>query len=301
MKISAIIIVKNEEAHIKEALESLSFADEIIVVDDSSTDKTVSIAKRFTSKIYNFKGEGYVEPLREFAISKTKHDWVFLLDADERVPDSLVQNLKTISEDVSAVLIPRKNIIFASWIQHAGWWPDYTVRFFRKDRVKWSDRIHSQPDVRGEKVQLNPTEENALVHYNYTTITQFIEKMNRYTTFQAQTLIDEQYTFVWRDLIIKPNNEFLSRFFAQEGFKEGLHGLVLSCLMSFYILVVYLKVWEQEGFKKVEDKSFLSNVFETSKTTQKDSVYWFLTTLHSVTVNPLQKAKYRLLKKVNGG
>lgn len=297
MKISAVMIVKNEEKNIENALKSLSFADEIIVVDDSSTDNTVQIAKKYTKKIYSVKGEGYVEPIREFAIGKAKYDWIFLLDGDERVPATLVQNLTIIAEDTAAVSIPRKNIIFNAWIQHAGWWPDYNIRFFKKDGVKWSSRIHSQPDVRGKKVILNPTEENAIVHYNYTSISQFIDKLNTYTTFQAESLLQGSYTFRWKDIITQPTKEFLSRYFAQEGYKEGLHGLVLSLLMAFYIGIVYAKVWDKQGFTPENNKSFLPEVFALWQQTQHEIAYWFYTSILQSSKNPVTKLKYSLLRK----
>lgn len=297
MKISAVIIVKNEEENIEEALKSLKFADEIVLVDDSSTDKTVQLAKKFTKKIYSFKSEGYVEQVREFAIGKASYDWIFLLDGDERVPESLAKKVATVTDDVAAVSIPRKNIIFGTWMQHAGWWPDYNIRFFRKDRVKWSSRIHSQPEVLGKKEVLNPTEENAIIHYNYTSVAQFIDKLNSYTTFQSDALIQGGYTFQWKDVLAQPLKEFLSRFFAQTGYKEGLHGLVLSLLMAFYMLVVYLKVWEQQGFKTENSKSFLPDVFAQWTKAQHETSYWFLTSLLQTTKNPFKKVKYNLLRK----
>jgi (heptosyl)LPS beta-1,4-glucosyltransferase len=297
MKISAVLIVKNEEKNIEDALKSLTFADEIIVIDDSSTDKTVQLAKKHTKKIYSVKGEGYVEPLREFAIKKATYDWIFLLDGDERIPESLAKKLVSIPEDTAAVSLPRKNIIFGTWIQHAGWWPDYNIRFFRKDRVRWSSRIHSQPEVHGKKEVLNPTEENALVHYNYTSVTQFIDKLNTYTTFQADSLIQGGYTFHWQDVLTSAMNEFLSRYFAQEGFKEGLHGLALSLLMAFYMLVVYLKVWDKQGFKPEASHSLLPQVYHEWRKGHQELAYWFYTSLLTTSKNPLKKMKYSLLRK----
>ncbi len=301
MKISAVIIVKNEEEHLAEALESLSFADEIIVVDDNSSDKTIAIAKRYTKKIYTVKGTGYVEPLREFAVSKAKNNWIFMLDADERVPATLVESLKNLSEDISAVFIPRKNIIFDSWIQYAGWWPDYNVRFFKKDHVIWSSVIHSQPEIKGKKEYLNPSEDNAIIHYNYNSITQFIEKLNRYTSVQAHDLIEKKDTLKWQDIFSQPVKEFLSRYFAQEGYKEGLHGLILSTLMGIYIYIVYLKVWEEQGFQKEQQNNFLSQFYILWNRLNTETLYWFSAELAKKTINPFKKEYYKLRQRYLAG
>lgn len=250
-KISVIVNTRNEEENIKRCLESVKWADEIIVVDMYSTDKTVEIAKKLGAKIFFHKYTLIVEPGRNFALSKVTGDWVLILDADEEISSDLAKILKHLAEnheDLSYYRLPRKNIIFGKWIRHSLWWPDYVIRFFKKGSVRWSEKIHSVPLTRGEGKDLEAKEINAIIHYNYNSITQYLERLNCYTNFQAEDLMNSGYKFSWRDMLKKPMGEFLSRFFAGEGYKDGLHGLALAILQAFSELVKYLKVWEKENF-----------------------------------------------------
>ena len=260
MKISVVINTLNEEKNIARTMESVKWADEIVVCDMYSEDKTVEVAKKLGAKIVRHKRINYVEPARNFAILKASGPWILVLDADEEIPDSLAKRLqefakKGIKSDF--VEIPRKNIIFNKWMKASMWWPDYQVRFFKKGSVVWGNKIHSKPETRGQGLQLPAEEKWAVTHQNYQTIGQFIERMNRYTSIEAEELTKEGYKFDWRDLFRKPLSEFLSRFFANKGYEDGLHGLVLSSLQAFSFMVVYFKNWERNKFNqqmvKLED------------------------------------------------
>lgn len=254
-KISVIINTFNEEKNIAGAIRSVDFADEVIVCDMHSQDNTIKIAKENGAKVIFYKYTGFVEPARNFAISKANNNWIFILDADERVSEDLkirVQEVISKTKNYDFVQIPRKNIIFNKWMRASGWWPDYQVRLFKKGKVEWSNKIHSQPKTSEEGLTLPLEEKYALIHNNYHSISQFIERMNRYTTIEAEELRKQKTKFNWRDLIEKPLSEFLSRFFANRGFEDGLHGLVLSLLQSISFFIVYLKVWENNQFKEEE-------------------------------------------------
>jgi (heptosyl)LPS beta-1,4-glucosyltransferase len=250
-KISVVINTHNEESNLKRCLQSIiDFADEIVVVDQNSSDKTVEIAKKFGAKIFKHPHTRIVEPARNFALSKASSDWIFIIDADEEASLELLARLKKIAQEGNAdyVLIPRKNLIFGKWLRHSRWWPDYNIRFFKKGKVSWDEKIHSIPITLGEGEEI-PAEENlALIHYNYTSVDQYLERNARYAQFRASQLIKEGYHFSVEDLIRKPVNEFLSRYFEGEGYKDGLHGLILAGLQSFSEFLVYLKIWEKEGF-----------------------------------------------------
>jgi len=165
-KISVVINTLNEEKNLSRALTSIkNFADEIVVVDMKSDDKTQDIARKSGAKVYEHQRMGYVEPARNYAIGKASKDWILVLDADEEVPPSLEKELKKIAENADAdyYRIPRKNIIFGKWVKHSRWWPDYNIRFFKKGSVSWNEIIHSVPSTTGKGLDLEPKEENALV------------------------------------------------------------------------------------------------------------------------------------------
>src|SRR5205823_3813251 len=134
--------------------------------------------------------------------------------------------ISTVFKQVDFVKIPRKNMIFGHWMKASMWWPDLNIRFFRKNKIKWSNKIHRPPESFGEGLDLEANEELAIIHHHYNSINQYLERMLRYTKIQAQELADEGYKLDWKDFIKKPLAEFMSRFFANRGFEDGLHGLV---------------------------------------------------------------------------
>ena len=173
--------------------------------------------------------------------------------------------------------MPRKNIIFGKWIRHSRWWPDYNIRFFKKGHVVWSEVIHSVPETRGKGLDLEADEKNAIVHYHYRSVEQFVERMNNYTGLHAQLLVKDGYKFVWSDLIRKPMNEFLSRYFQGEGYKDGIHGLALAGLQTFSEFVMYLKVWQVEKFR--DERFATGELVGEMKKGESDLHYWQANTL----------------------
>lgn len=265
-KISVVINTLNEEKNLPRALFSIKdLASEIVVVDMESQDSTREIAKKAGAKVYIHKPTGYVEPARNFALSKATGDWILILDADEEIPVSLSKKLITLAKNPGGrdfFRLPRKNIIFGQWVRHSRWWPDYNIRFFKKGAVVWSEIIHSVPETHGVGWDLPAQESLAIVHYEYNSISQYLARLDRYTTIQAKYKILEDYKFSWRDLFQKPTSEFLSRFFVGEAYKDGVHGLALSLLQAFSEVVLYLKIWEMEKFKVINfDNPELENEF----------------------------------------
>lgn len=286
--ISVVINTLNEEKNIQRAIKSVDFADEIIVCDMYSEDKTVEIAKKMGAKVVFHKRAGFVEPARNFAISRASNEWVLVLDADEVIPPALSDKLKEITKKSIAsdfVEIPTKNIIFGTWIKASMWWPDYHIRLFKKGAVIWDEKIHSKPKTKGMGLTLPAEEKWAKVHYNYQSVSQFIERMNRYTTIEASQLNKSGYKFNWKDLMQKPFGEFLSRFFANKGYIDGMHGLALSLLQAFSFLIVYLKVWEIEGFKKRDID--LPRLEQISNQSGQEINYWLK--IQKLSGNPFRR------------
>lgn len=255
-KISVVVNTLNEEKNIEACLRSVSgLADEIVVVDMYSEDKTRTLAKKMGAKVFLHKKMGYVEPARNFAINKATGKWILILDADEKITPLLKKRLKEIvkknDSSVDYVLIPRKNIILGKWIQNSRWWPDYLPRFFKKGKVKWPKQIHQKPDLTGNILTLPDVEKLAIVHCNYETLDQYLQRAVRYAEVQADELIKEKsYQLATADLVLKPLGELMSRFFAGEGYKDGFHGLVLAVLQAYSKALVYLKVWEKQKYEE---------------------------------------------------
>ncbi|MFH0937184.1 MAG: glycosyltransferase family 2 protein [Candidatus Daviesbacteria bacterium] len=295
---SVVINTLNEEKNIERVIKSVNWADEIIVCDMNSEDRTVDIAKKLGAKIVLHKRLNFVEPARNYAISKASNEWVLIVDADEEIPEELAKKLQDICQKpqgVEFVEIPRKNIIFNKWMQASFWWPDYNIRFFKKGFVVWSDKIHSKPKVSGEGLKLFAEEQMAIIHYNYQTISQFVERMNRYSGIQAKELELEGVKFNWQDLISKPTSEFLSRFFANKGFEDGLHGLALSFLQAFSFLLVYLKLWEVEKFKEQEIK--ISDLKLVRDRASNEINYWLK--YGNISSNPFKRIFQRARNKIS--
>ncbi len=296
-KISVVINTLNEAETLERAIKSAGWADEVLVCDMYSTDDSVKIAKKLGANVITHERLSFVEPARNYAIAKAKNNWILVIDPDEEISESLAKKLTEIANLDSVttfVEIPRKNMIFGKWVKGSMWWPDHNIRFFRKDSVKWSDKIHRPPETAGQGVKLPDEERFAIIHYHYTSISQFMSKLDRYSGVQAKELFDEGHRFKISDLIHKPLNEFLSRFFALKGYEDGLHGLVLGLLQAVSFLIVYIKLWELEGF---EQKNVdLKDLKTTTDQAGKDLAYWFSFT--SLSHNPvkrlLQKAKSKI-------
>lgn len=255
--LSVVIIAWNEEKNLPRAMSSIKgLADEVVVVvDKASIDRTAEVAKKMGAKVYFHPHTGIVEPMRNFAVSKARGDWILLLDADEEVPAPLATKIKDLMSQKKGAdyyRLPRKNIIFGRWVKSSHWWPDYVYRLFKKGSIQWHADIHSLPFTRGTGADLPAEEEVSLIHHNYQTLEQYLEQITRYSQYQSQVVRKNGYSFVWTDLITKPAAEFLRQFFAREAWREGVHGLALSALQSFAELVVYLRLWQESEFVPAE-------------------------------------------------
>ncbi len=201
MEIAAVINTFNEAGKLEGCLESVyKWVDEILVVDQGSTDGTLEIAKKYKAKIVPHERVPYVEIVRNFGVDKANGKWVLVLDPDERVPKTLSEKLRKISKEDScdAVNIPRKNIIFGSWLKHTNCWPDKHIRFFKKGKVFWTERIHLYPKVEGKVLDLPVTEQLAVEHLNYDSIREFLERQNRYTDIGAKNRFEGGKKFSWK-------------------------------------------------------------------------------------------------------
>jgi len=295
MKASVVINVTDREVDdLSRVLNSVrDFASEIVIVDMTSGDALFEMARKYRAKCYKHELVPYVEIVRNFGISKAQNEWILIVDPDEIISSDLSLKLKEVmyKNEADYFRLPRKNIIFGKWIKHSRWWPDYNIRFFKKGSVYWNEVIHSIPLTKGKGIDLDAIENNAIIHYHYQTIEQYIERMNRYTTAQANGLIKNGQKFNWFDLIVKPSNEFLGRYFQGEGYKDSLHGLVLAGLQAFSEFVVYLKVWQKTRFKGNDLE--VKNVISVMKKVESDFHYWQADTLLKQNGSFYQRLKRR--------
>lgn len=241
-KISAIVIVYNEEKNIRRCLESLSWTDEIVVVDSYSQDRTKEIASSLTDKIFDVKWEGFGKK-KEFAREKTSYDWVLSVDADEVISDKLKEEIKkTIEKDEASdgYYIPRLSNFLGKWIKHSGWYPDYILRLFKKNKARFDQSLlHEKVILDGEVGFLK----NEILHYTDPDIHHYLSKLDKYTTLGAEKLFQEGKSTTLFDLILRPPAIFLKMFIASIGFLDGWHGFLLACFSSFHVFVKYSKLW----------------------------------------------------------
>jgi glycosyltransferase involved in cell wall biosynthesis len=301
-KISAVVSAFNEEKNIERCLKSLRFTDEIVVVDNSSTDDTVKIAKKYTNKIFSQKNEpSLIDIQKNFGFEKASGDWILSVDADEEVSPELTREIKEVikkKNNINGYWIPRKNIIFGKFIEHTGWYPDPQLRLFRRGKGKFvKTHVHEPIKLDGESAYLKAH----LIHHHYTSISEFMNKtINIYAPSEAQDYLDKGYQLAYLDVIRFPLNEFVSRFFARQGYKDGFHGLILSSLMAFYHLLVFCLIWEKQGFREYGREDFLKTVEGEFRKAAKDVAYWIAKEKIDAMKNPLRRNLQKISDRIRG-
>lgn len=249
-KLSVIVITKNEEKNLPDCLESVRWADEIVVVDSASTDKTVEIAQRFTSKVYIRPWDGFAAA-KNFALQQCTSDWILWLDADERVTDGLADEIQGIvrqgDNHTAAFEFPRKAYFLGRWIKHCGWYPGYVVRLFKRGAGSFREvKVHESLIVDGTTSRL----QHDLLHYTDPNLWHYFEKFNRYTTLAAEELAGGGARFSLGQLIVRPTWVFIRMYVIKRGFMDGVEGFILSVLSSCYVFTKYAKLWELTASKK---------------------------------------------------
>lgn len=250
MKITGITVVKGRPDHIYACLSSLEkIADEVMVVDigmDESLKEEVVKMKKVT--YIEEDHVPYVELIRERVKNKAKHEYVLFLDADEELPSTLIAELKKTYKQYDAIQIARKNMVFGSWVQHSRWWPDSQIRLFKKNALTWPTKIHQQPIVTGTIHELPTTEELAILHHNYDSIDDFVSRMMRYAKVEATEKIEQKKEYHLQEATRTAISEFVGRYFAGEGYKDGMMGFTLAILQLFYSFLVYFYYWEKRKY-----------------------------------------------------
>jgi hypothetical protein len=252
--LSVAIIVKNEAQNLPACLESVRFAEQIVVVDSGSTDGTAEIARKFGCQVYNERWRGFGAQ-KQFAIDQCTHPWVLLLDADERIPAVTASVIKDMvdsdSEETAGYSFPRKNFFQGRWIKHL-WGKDRVVRLFRKNLGRMTDkRVHEAVEVNGRVEALGVP----LEHYTESSLSKLLVKMDHYTTLGAQEAFEEgKRASVWTAVFLA-FFAFLQSYFLKKGFLDGVQGLTLSVAESVSKFFKYAKLSElsREGKNDLQD------------------------------------------------
>ncbi len=315
-KLTFVTSAYNEEKKLEDCLKSVKdITDEIIVINSGSTDKTVEIAKKYTKNVFTRENNLMLNVNKNYGFSKAENEWILNLDADERLTPELAKEIRTIVENdggierdphvantpqddkmVNGYYIARKNIIFGKWIENSIWWPDYQLRLFRKGKGKFAEKhVHELVEVEGKTETLK----NPMIHLNYDSVSQYLRKLdNIYTNNEAENSIKEGKQIHPMDAIKMPVQDFIKTFFSQKGYKDGLHGLVLSLLQAFYSLIVFAKIWEKEGFKEYNSKNFLSEFMSEVNRLTNEFKYWFISILIENTKSPFKKIGLKIKRRI---
>jgi glycosyltransferase involved in cell wall biosynthesis len=251
-KITVIIQVYNEEKYIAEAIKSAKLlSSDILVIDTESTDNTVQIAKKEGATVKTFPNSLYVEPARQFGIEQAPGDWVFILDADERLTPELADEIKTTLPTTknSYFKVPRQNIFGnKKWLEHGGWWPDLQMRLIRKaDFVSWPSRIHATPEIKGTEGRLN----NAFKHLFHGDLQQMVQKTAIYENIEADLLFKANRSVSTGIFFRKFLGELSRRLFKNKGFADGDLGVIESIYQAFSKTITYLFLYEKKNSRTV--------------------------------------------------
>ncbi len=247
-QITAIIPTGNEEHNIEAAIDSVQFADEILVVDSFSTDKTVELAKAKNARIIQ-REYGNSASQKNWAIPQATHDWIILVDADERINERMQQEIKDTLKNPkhNAYWLKRQNYFMGQKLNYSGWQGDKVIRLFKRDSCSYQEKnVHSEVIVNGTTGQLK----NKLDHYTYKDLEHYLEKSNRYSTWGAYDRIEKTKNVTAYHFIVKPFAGFFKKYIIQLGILDGKVGLIIAGQYASYLFIRALKMWRiQQGEK----------------------------------------------------
>ena len=241
--LSVIVITRNEARHIAACLQSVAWADELIVVDSQSEDDTVAIARTFTDTVYIEPWRGF-SGQKNFACEKAHGAWILWIDADERVTTPLAAEIRAVLAADPACAgfeMPRKAFFLGRWIRHCGWYPGHVVRLFRRGAGRFDDRqVHEGLILQGGIGRLR----GDLEHYTDDSLEHYMTKFNRYTTLAAQELSARGRRAGLGAILFRPLHAFIKMYLFKRGFRDGIEGLMLCLLSAHYVAAKYAKTWE---------------------------------------------------------
>ena len=247
LRVSAVLVCFDEEENVERCLQSLAWADEIIVVDSFSQDRTVELSRKYTNKIFQREWSGMVQQ-RAYAVSLAQNEWVFAIDADEVVTETLRDDVLTrLSEgkkQKNGYYVKRHSYYMGRWINHGGWYPDFKLRLFRKDKAYvGGENPHDKCFVQGRTAKLK----GEMIHYPYKNISRQLRTIDTYSDIVSERFFKEKPAFPLVKMFVKPPVKFLETYIYKLGFLDGLPGFVISILSSYYVFMKYAKLWEKRN------------------------------------------------------
>ena len=244
MKLTAVILAKNEEENIEECLKCLKWCDEILVIDDESTDRTIEIAKKENAKVYKHLLNNNFAAARNFGLERARNDWVLFVDADERISEDLARELESrimnYESGIQGYYLKRLDIMRGTQLKHGETGNIKLIRLAKKDAGKWFGKVHEQWRIKGQTTTLD----KPILHYPHQNLTEFLTEINFYTELRARELFEQKVKVDWWDIILYPKGKFLKNYIVKAGFLDGTAGLVFALMMSFHSFLVRGKLWQ---------------------------------------------------------
>ena len=253
--LSALVITKNEEARLEDCLKGIRWADEIIVVDAESVDRTQDIARRYTDHVFIKPWSGFGAQ-KNFGIDQAVSAWIFIVDADERLSAELIEEIHNVVEgweegDPVAFRIPRRNIYYGEWVRWGGAYPDFQIRLFQNGKARYNNvEIHENLIIDGNVGTLH----GQLDHYTQLKISDHFKKFSLYTTLAAKEKSKSEYSTAWWNILLNPLVVFGKKYVLKKGFQDGVRGLIFACFASMYTFVKYAKLWEMKQVQAIRQE-----------------------------------------------
>jgi len=243
-RLSVVVVTLNEEERIRQCLESVVWADETIVVDAESQDKTAAIARELTDHVIVRPWPGFAAQ-KNFGLAQASGDWILSLDADEIVSPALRAEITAVLDghgEAGGYAVPRRNVFWGRWVRHGGLYPDRQLRFFRRGRGRFVARaVHESVRVEG---RVEPADGH-LEHRSYRDVSDFLARADRYSTLAAEEAVAQGRRARVSDLLLRPLGRFLAMYVVQGGFLDGWRGFLLATLYAYYVLIRSAKIWER--------------------------------------------------------
>lgn len=249
LQITAIILAKNEEKHIARCVKSVAFCDEILVINDNSTDGTIDAINNLANrkiKVISHSLNNNFSQARNFGLEKAQNEWVLFIDADEKISEALafeVSNViynwgNKVENEYSGFYIRRFDHIWGKNLRY-GESGIKLIRLAKKNAGKWTNKVHEKWQIKGKVGILK----NPLIHYPHQTVAEFLKDINFYTNIRTEELYTKNTRVYWWSIVFYPMNKFIVNYFLKRGFLDGIHGLIFAIIMSFHSFLVRGKLW----------------------------------------------------------